>query len=454
MVVAIPPPASRKESGGFFVRLLILILMIGLTAGCTVKARTPAARIYKENALAKPGGYRFQLFPDGQGGLAEYLLREKLRNSELDGLDVPGLMKLFRSAFPELYLPVQPGVPLCNLETNFKHCKGIELAADFEIYEDDTVVLHSQILYHIRLRLEGDQPNFFRAAKAQRDRGEFALPRHYYVGALVEAIQKALPILQEIATDYRKYIKDDGDEIEIELILEASRDRAEARKTGKQLNDTMHFGGGVIVSALPILTFPVGLTVSALHSGGRSFWEVLKDQREFDLCRQSLKLDQVDFSYTESFSRNFSHVLRTPDGSPEVLIRGIVIRLRQKGPATSPVQKGANGDKVTFWKPDPLASDKNGPRIEKGKIPQQKQPAFGGPDFEIADLRLGGVKATLVPAIDDFLHLPAASPADEGHGALQAFAAAVTFNLQGFIIHGRNEVLRAFLEIQELSEGR
>ena len=259
-------------------------------------------------------------------------------------------MKLFRNAFPELYLPVQPGVPLCNLDTNFKHCKGIELAADFEIYGDDTVVLHSQILYHVRLRLEGDQPNFFRAAKAQRDRGEFALPRHFYVGALVEAIQKALPILQEIATDYRKYIKDDSDEIEIELILEASRDKAAARKANKQLNDAMHFSGGIVLSALPSLTFFAGLTVSALHSGGRSFWEILKDQREFDLCKQSLKLDQVEFSYTESFSRNFSHLLRTPDDSPDVLIRGIVIRLRQKGPTTPLVREGAEGGRTVQGK--------------------------------------------------------------------------------------------------------
>jgi len=335
-------------------RLLILMLMIGLAVGCTVKARTPAALIYKETTLGKPGSYRFQLFPDGQGTLAEYLTREKAGNPGFDGLDVSGLMKLFRNAFPELYLPVQPGVPLCNLGTNFKHCKGIELAADFEIYEDDTVVLHSQILYHARLRLEGDQPNFFRAAKAQRDRGEFALPRHFYVGALVEAIQKALPILQEIATDYRKYIKDDGDEIEIELILEASRDKAAAKKADKRLNDAMNFSGGIVLSAIPSLSFFAGLTVSALHSGGRSFWEILKNQREFDLCKQSLKLDQVEFSYTESFSRNFSHLLMPQDDSPDVLIRGIVIRLRQKGPMTPPMREGAEGGRATLLKPDRL----------------------------------------------------------------------------------------------------
>jgi hypothetical protein len=323
-------------------RLLILILLIGPVAGCTVKARTPAALIYKETALGKPGSYRFQLFPDGRDSLAEYLKREETGNHGLDGLAVPGIERLLRNAFPELYLPVQPGVPLCNLDTHFNHCKGIELAADFEIYGDDTVVLHGQIFYHVRLRLKGNQTNFFRAVKAQRDRGDFAMPRHFYIGALVEAIRKALPILQEIATDYRKYIKDDGEEIEIELVLEASRDRAAAKRADKQLNDAMHFGGGIVLSTLPSLTFFAGLTVSALHSGGRTFWEILKDQREFDLCKQSLKLDQAEFSYMESFSKNFSHLLRTSNDSPDVLIHGIVIRLRHKEPATPLAQANSH----------------------------------------------------------------------------------------------------------------
>ncbi|MHB8772285.1 MAG: hypothetical protein ACYC7J_14930 [Syntrophales bacterium] len=326
--------------------LLIPILLLGLAAGCTVKAPPPVPRIYKEAGLGKPGSYRLQLFPDGRDTLGEYLTRERTANPGLAGIDCTGLMKLFRTAFPELYLPVQPGVPLCNLETNFKHCKGIELGADFELYGDDTVVLHSRILYHVRLRLEEDQPNFFRAAKAQRDRGDFALPRHFYVGALVEAIQKALPILQEIATDYRKYIKDDGDEIEIELILEASRDQAAARKADKQLTDAMHFSGGMVLSALPSLTLVAGLTVSALHTGGRSFWEVLKDQREFDLCKQDLELEQVEFSYTDSLAKNFSHPLRPADGPSEVLIRGIVIRLCRKGQARAGSTISGTGDGI------------------------------------------------------------------------------------------------------------
>jgi len=121
--------------------------------------------------------------------------------------------------------------------------------------------------------------------------------------------------------------------------LEASREQAEAKRANKQLNDAMHFSGGIVLSALPSLTFVAGLTVSALHSGGRSFWEILRDQREFDLCKQDLKLDQVEFSYTESFSKNFSHLLVASDDSPDVLIRGIVIRLRQKGPTTPSVGK-------------------------------------------------------------------------------------------------------------------
>jgi hypothetical protein len=239
--------------------------------------------------------------------------------------------KLFRKAYPQLYLPVQPGVPLCNLETNFRYCKGIELLADFETYRDDTVVLHSWVFYHVRLRLEKDQPNFFSTAKAQRDRGEFALPRRYYVGALVEAIQKALPILQEIATDYRKYIKDGNQEIEIELTLEESRKRVSAKESDQQMKDAAAAGSGIIISALPSITFFAGLTISALQSGGRTFWEVLKEEKEFEICRRRLDLDEVEFSYTESFSNNFSHILiRPPEATSDIIIREIVIRLVSK----------------------------------------------------------------------------------------------------------------------------
>jgi hypothetical protein len=299
--------------------------------GCSAKATTQVAKVYKEAGLVKPGSYHLKFLLNGQDTLAEYLLHEKERNPELQDFDISGLMKLFRNAYPQLYLPVQPGVPLCNLETNFKYCKGIELLADFETYGDDTVVLHSWVFYHIHLRLEGDQPNFFRTAKAQRDRGEFALPRHYYVGSLVEAIQKALPILQEIATDYRKYIKNDNQEIEIELTLEESRRRALAKQSDQNMKDTAEVGGSVLLSVLPNLSFFTGLTLSALHSGGRTFWEVLKEEKEFDLCKRKLDIHQVEFSYTGSIANNLPYILRrSPESPSDIIISEIIIRLRQK----------------------------------------------------------------------------------------------------------------------------
>jgi len=312
---------------------LLLILLLWSMPGCAVRSATQVAKVYQETDPVKPGSYHLQFLLNGRDTLAEYLLQQKARNPELKDFDVPGLMRLFRNAYPQLYLPVQPGVPLCNMETNFKYCKGIELLADFEIYGDNTVVLNRWVFYHIKLRLEGDQPNFFRTAKAQRDRGEFALPRRYYVGSLVEAIQKALPILREIATDYRKYIKNDNEEIEIELALEESREKAEAKQSEKNMKDATDAGGSVLLSVLPNISFFAGLTISALHSGGRTFWEVLKEEKEFELYQRKLDLPQVGFSYTESIANNFSHILMRADEAPSaILIREIIIRLQKKEP--------------------------------------------------------------------------------------------------------------------------
>jgi len=335
--------------------------------GCSAKATTQVAKVYKEVGLVKPGSYRLQFLLNGQDTLAEYLLHEKTRNPELEDFDISGLMKLFRSAYPQLYLPVQPGVPLCNLETNFRYCKGIELLADFETYEDDTVVLHSWVFYHIKLHLEGDQPNFFSTAKAQRNRGEFALPRHYYVGALVEAIQKALPILQEIATDYRKYIKNDNQEIEIELTLEESRKRVAAKESDNLMKDTAAFSGGVLLSVLPNIPFFTGLTISALHSGGRTFWEVLKEEKEFELYKRKLDLNEVEFSYAESISNNFSHILRRrPEPTSDIIIREIVIRLRQKEQKILSAQGALPKDRIRL----------NSMLKKSGKEGQPSEPEF------------------------------------------------------------------------------
>jgi hypothetical protein len=311
---------------------LLLIFLLSSIIGCSAKAATQTAKVYKEEAgWVKPGVYHLQFLLDGRDALSQYLLREKERNPDLHDFEISGLMKLFRNAYPQLYLPVQPGVPLCNLETNFKHCRGIELLADLETYDDDTVVLHSHVFYHIQLRLEGDQPNFFRAAKAQRDRGEFALPRHYYVGSLVEAIQKSVPILQEIATDYRKYIKNDNQEIEIDLTLEESRRSTSAKQSDTNIKDTAEAGSSVILSVLPNLSFIAGLTISALRSGGRTFWEVLEEKKEFDLCKRDLDIDQVEFSYTESIANHLPYLFRKSTESPSnIIIREIKVRLHQK----------------------------------------------------------------------------------------------------------------------------
>ncbi len=322
-----------------------LILSLCLITGCAAKARSQVATVYKETGFANPGSYHLKFLLDGQGTLAEYLLNEKSQNPELKDFDVYGLERLFRISYPQLYLPVQPGVPLCNLETNFKHCKGIELLADFDIFADDTVVLHSRILYHVKIRLQRYESNFFRTAKVQRDRGEFALPRHYYIGALVEAIQKALPILQEIATDYPKYIKDDNQEIEIELTLEEARERSAARKANQDMKDTAGLSGGVIISALPNISFLAGLTVSALNTGGRTFWQVLKEEKDFDLYKSSLDLKEVNFSYAESSARNFSGAFRRLFEPPaDIVIRKIIIRLCQKEQEIPTPQDNPEGD--------------------------------------------------------------------------------------------------------------
>jgi len=320
------------------IRLLLWVsLLLCFMVGCAAKTGTQVAKVYQQPDLAKPGSYHISFLLDGQGTLNDYLEKEITRNPDLKDFNVSELLKLFRNAYPQLYRPVQPGIPLCNLETNFRNCKGIELLADFEIYNDNSVVLHHAVYYHIKLRLEGNQPNFFQAAKAQRDRGEFALPRGHYVGSLVDAIQKSLPILQEIATNYHKYIKNDQQEIEIDLTLEESREKSSAKKATQDQANAAHLGSKVlIISILPSISFVSGLTVSALTSGGKSFWEVLKEEKSFDLHKKTLALDQVDFSYTESFNRHFSQLFRGFFKPPsDMYIREITIRLCQKEPLPS-----------------------------------------------------------------------------------------------------------------------
>jgi hypothetical protein len=90
-----------------------------------------------------------------------------------------------------------------------------------------------------------------------------------------------------------------------------------------------------------------GFTVSALNSGGRTFWQVLKEEKDFDLYKGSLDLKEVNFSYTESSARNFSGTfLRLFEPPPDILIRKIVIRLREKEQEIQPRQ--GNSGRVLY----------------------------------------------------------------------------------------------------------
>ena len=310
--------------------ILFFFLPLCLSA-CAAKAQIPPARVYQESERVKPGSYRLVFHLDGQGTLSDYLARECARTPQLKDLGVPVLLTLFRNAYPELYQPVQPGIPICHLETNFKYCNGIELLADMDVYKDQTIVLHGWVYYHIRLRLEAEHPNFFRSAKAQRDRGDFALPRHFYVGELVDTVQRGLPILREIASDYRKYVKRNDQEIEIELTLEVAPEKAAAEVGNRQIRDGADLGGGVLLSSLPNIPFFLTLTASALYSGGKTFWEVLKEGKDFEIWKRDLRLDEVEFSYGDSVVRNFSHILKSSSETPlPIVVREIKIRLRKR----------------------------------------------------------------------------------------------------------------------------
>ncbi len=77
----------------------------------------------------------------------------------------------------------------------------------------------------------------------------------------------------------------------------------------------------------------------------------------------------------------------------------------------------------------------NGPRIEKGEVPEKKDPALLGSDLEIVDFRPGAVQAPLAPSVNDLPHLPAAALMHKCNRALICPVAAVAHNINFFIIH-------------------
>jgi hypothetical protein len=80
-------------------------------------------------------------------------------------------------------------------------------------------------------------------------------------------------------------------------------------------------------------------------------------------------------------------------------------------------------------------SDAGWPGIKKRKISQDKNPIPGRFDFEIAYFRPSGINIPFIPAINDFLYLPAMPLISEGHGTLIDLITAVTLNLYSFVIH-------------------
>jgi hypothetical protein len=55
-----------------------------------------------------------------------------------------------------------------------------------------------------------------------------------------------------------------------------------------------------------------------------------------------------------------------------------------------------------------LGRNADRPGIKQGIVTKEKCPALGGPDLEVVHGRLTGVKASFIPAVNDFLYLPTA----------------------------------------------
>jgi hypothetical protein len=119
------------------------------------------------------------------------------------------------------------------------------------------------------------------------------------------------------------------------MTLEASRDRVEARRTEKEIREAAHMGGGTVLSALPIFPLLAHLTGSAIQSGGRTFWEVLKEERACDVSTRELGIEEVEFSYGSSFARTSPACAGIFRRAPDILIRQIIMPgcARRKGGA-------------------------------------------------------------------------------------------------------------------------
>ena len=97
--------------------------------------------------------------------------------------------------------------------------------------------------------------------------------------------------------------------------------------------DVAGLSAGMLLSALPNMAFLTSLTVSALSTGGHTFWNVLEEKKEFDLYKRALELEKVEYSYGRSMGRNaFRTFRRMAEPSPDIILRDLKIRLRAKKP--------------------------------------------------------------------------------------------------------------------------
>jgi len=78
-------------------------------------------------------------------------------------------------------------------------------------------------------------------------------------------------------------------------------------------------------------------------------------------------------------------------------------------------------------------SGADGPGVEKGEIPEEKDLAISGFYLEIVYGRSGRIETSFVPAVDNLRHFTAFSLIGKGDRTLIGLVAAVAFDVHAFI---------------------
>jgi len=102
-----------------------------------------------------------------------------------------------------------------------------------------------------------------------------------------------------------------------------------------------------------------------------------------------------------------------------------VITLTGRSPHDFSWDQGERQDKV---------SGADGPGVKEREVTDEKYLAIGSFYFEIVYCWPVGIHIPLVPAVDDFLNLPAAPLVTESNGTFVGLVAAVAFNLYSFVV--------------------